>query len=63
MQWKSGKDFAFTIIDDTDGSTVGNTKPIYDYLAGRNIRTTKTVWVYPSRDRFTVRKIEQRRAL
>jgi hypothetical protein len=63
MQWKSGKDFAFTIIDDTDGSTVGNTKPIYDYLAGRNIRTTKTVWVYPSRDKFTGQTIQDREYL
>jgi len=46
-----GKKFAFTIIDDTDDSTVDNTKPIYDFLFECGLRTTKTVWVYPPRDR------------
>jgi len=41
------KTFAFTIIDDTDGATVENVKPVYDYLASINMKTTKTLWVYP----------------
>ena len=53
MNWPKKKEFAFTIIDDTDNSNVNNIKPIYDYLASKNIKTTKTVWVYPSRDTFT----------
>ena len=49
----NNKKFAFTIIDDTDNGTVENTKPVYDYLYEKGIITTKTVWVYPSRDKFT----------
>lgn len=52
MKWPNNKKFAFTIIDDTDGGFVNNTKPIYDLLSQLNIKTTKTVWVYPPRDRF-----------
>lgn len=36
--------FAFTIVDDTDHTTIANTKPIYDLLSSLGIRTTKTVW-------------------
>ncbi|MDC0568425.1 hypothetical protein OAP01_10350 [Akkermansiaceae bacterium] len=42
--------FTFTIIDDTDDSTLENTKPIYDFLYKKGILITKTVWVYPPRD-------------
>jgi hypothetical protein len=52
MKWPFNKEFAFTIIDDTDFSTIEKVKPIYDYLKSKNIRTTKTVWIYPSRNRF-----------
>lgn len=52
MIWPNNKKFAFTIIDDTDNSTVGNIKPIYDLLYQLNIKTTKSVWVYSSRDHF-----------
>lgn len=48
--WPGGHDFAFTIVDDTDGATVKNTKPVYDYLISHGLLTTKTCWVYPSRD-------------
>ncbi|SPD75007.1 conserved hypothetical protein [uncultured Desulfobacterium sp.] len=40
-----GKEFAFTIIDDTDRSTLETSKPLYDYLSSIGLRTTKTVWV------------------
>ena len=53
IQWPDGKKFAFTIVDDTDNGTVENTKPVYDLLYKHGIITTKTVWVYPSRDKFT----------
>jgi hypothetical protein len=43
-QWPNGKRFAFTIIDDTDGATVGNVGAVYDLLYDRGILTTKTVW-------------------
>lgn len=48
--WPDGHDFAFTIVDDTDGATYENIKPVYDYLLKNNIFTTKTCWVYPPRD-------------
>ncbi len=53
IQWPDGKKFAFTIVDDTDNGTAENTKPVYDFLYKHGIITTKTVWVYPSRDKFT----------
>ncbi len=45
-----GKKFAFTICDDTDGSTVKNVKPVYDYLYELGLLTTKTVWVLPTNE-------------
>ncbi len=52
IQWPEGKSFAFTIIDDTDNSTVENIKPVYDFLHSLNLFNTKTVWVFPPRDNF-----------
>lgn len=50
--WPHKKDFAFSIIDDTDNSTLENISSIYSLLTDLNLRTTKTVWMYDSRDRF-----------
>jgi hypothetical protein len=50
VKWPLNKEFAFTIIDDTDGSFVENIEPIYKYLISKNIKTTKTVWIYPTRN-------------
>jgi hypothetical protein len=47
------KNFVFTIIDDTDDATLENTKPIYDFLHEKGIYITKTVWVYPPRDKHS----------
>src|SRR3990172_12240819 len=52
MKFPQKKKFAFTIIDDTDGATVDNVKPVYDFLAKLKMRTTKTIWVFPPRDKF-----------
>ncbi len=52
IKWPDGKQFAFTIIDDTDGATVANVKPVYDYLFKSGLITTKTVWAYPPRDKY-----------
>lgn len=52
MEFPHNKKFAFTIIDDTDGADLENVKPIYELLAKLGFRTTKTVWVYPSKDKF-----------
>ena len=38
------------MVDDTDGATVKNVKPVYDYLYERGFLTTKTCWAYPVRD-------------
>ena len=42
--WPENKKFAFTIIDDTDNSTMENAPLIYDFLKYNGILTTKTVW-------------------
>ena len=44
MEFPNGKRFAFTILDDTDDSTLANVRPVYDALRHAGMRTTKTVW-------------------
>ena len=44
MDFPSGKRFAFSILDDTDDSTLANVRPVYDALREAGMRTTKTVW-------------------
>ena len=44
MNFPKRKHFAFTILDDTDDSTLENVSPVYDALRVHGIRTTKTVW-------------------
>ncbi len=44
MKYPDGKDFIFTIFDDTDVATLKYIKPIYDLLDSVNIKTTKSVW-------------------
>jgi len=44
IQYPDGRDFIFTIYDDTDVATAESIKPVYDYLTELNIKTTKTVW-------------------
>ena len=44
MEFPNNKTFAFTILDDTDDSTLENVKPVYDCLRQAGLRTTKTVW-------------------
>jgi len=36
--------FAFTILDDTDDSTLENVEPVYRLIEELGLRTTKTVW-------------------
>lgn len=43
-RFPNNKQFAFTIIDDTDLSTVENVGPVYRLLNDLGMRTTKTVW-------------------
>jgi hypothetical protein len=45
LDYPGGKDFAFTIVDDTDDGQVSNLEPVYEFLDDLGLRTTKTVWV------------------
>ena len=40
----AGKRFAFSVLDDTDDSTLENVGPLYAMLRDFGFRTTKTVW-------------------
>ena len=44
IQWPEGKDFAFTVFDDTDLATLENVPRVYDFLGDLGFRTTKSVW-------------------
>jgi len=44
IQWPEGKQFAFTVFDDTDFETVLNARPVYHLLRELGFRTTKSVW-------------------
>ena len=44
VAWPDGKDFAFTVFDDTDNATVENVGPVYALLRDLGLRTTKSVW-------------------
>jgi hypothetical protein len=44
MIWPNGKQFAFTVFDDTDRATLDNVRPVYDFLADCGLCTTKSVW-------------------
>ena len=48
LLYPNGAEFAFSILDDTDDTTVSNGKPIYDLLEQLGLRTTKTVWSFDS---------------
>ncbi len=44
MTWPEGKDFAFTIFDDTDWAALDNVREVYALLSDYGFRTTKSVW-------------------
>lgn len=44
IKWPDGKEFAFTVFDDTDRATVENVSEVYSFLADCGFRTTKSVW-------------------
>jgi hypothetical protein len=52
IKWPNNSKFAFSIFDDTDNSTIFNTRPVYDFLKKRGIITTKSIWVYPPRGSY-----------
>jgi hypothetical protein len=44
IRWPGGRDFAFTISDDTDFGTLATLREPYAFLADLGFRTTKSVW-------------------
>ena len=44
ISWPDGKDFAFTVFDDTDFSTLENVREVYSLLTSYGFQTTKSVW-------------------
>lgn len=46
LVYPNGAEFAFTILDDTDDTTLANGRPVYDLLKESAMRTTKTVWAF-----------------
>jgi hypothetical protein len=42
--WPEGKQFAFTVFDDTDGSTLERVREVYSLLTDYGFQTTKSVW-------------------
>jgi len=50
IQWPNGKQFAFTIFDDTDLQTTETLREVYSFLTDIGLRTTKTVWPIKGND-------------
>src|SRR5574337_878855 len=48
MRWPENKEFAFTIVDDTDSAVLDGVAPVYKFLTELGLRTTKLVWVLQS---------------
>lgn len=46
LSYPSGAEFAFTILDDTDDTTLANGQPVYNLLSDLGMCTTKTVWAF-----------------
>lgn len=44
IEYPKGKDFVFTVFDDTDVATLEYIRPVYDTLTELDIYTTKSVW-------------------
>ena len=44
LSWPNGKQFAFSVFDDTDLSAPGNFEAVYELLDSLGMRTTKSVW-------------------
>jgi hypothetical protein len=47
IKFPGGRQFAFTIFDDTDDASLGNITPVYELLSRLGLRTTKSVWPLP----------------
>lgn len=44
IAWPDGKDFAFSVFDDTDRATLENVGSVYSFLKELGFRTTKSIW-------------------
>ena len=47
-RFPNNNQFAFTVFDDTDYSTLENVEPVYQFLTELGMRTTKSVWPLPA---------------
>ena len=50
VKWPGGKDFAFSVFDDTDLETVDNVGGVYSFLKESGFLTTKSVWPLSGED-------------
>ena len=55
--WPDNKKFAFSVVDDTDCTTLANGPVVYDFLRSCGLRTTKTVWMFDGEVRDDNRRI------
>jgi hypothetical protein len=53
IEFPENKKFAFTIFDDADLASVEGVRPIYDLLSELKIFTTKSVFVFPCKDKHS----------
>lgn len=44
IQWPEGRQFAFSVFDDSDWTTLENGPPVYRFLKDHGFLTTKSVW-------------------
>jgi hypothetical protein len=57
VTWPGNKKFAFSIVDDTDCSTLANAPIVYDYLNQCGLKTTKSVWIFDGETREDNKRI------
>jgi hypothetical protein len=50
IKFPDGKKFACSVVDETDGATLENIKPVYEYFQKLGIKSTKTIWILPPND-------------
>jgi hypothetical protein len=50
ITFPDGRKFAFSIVDDTDLATLERLRPVYAVLDRHGLRTTKTIWVFPTKE-------------
>ena len=48
IQFPDGERYAFPVVDDSDLATLERIRPVYEVLNQYGVKTTKTVWVFPT---------------